>query len=120
MQHNKVYAPTNMECLFIDALHYLSFIGAVVIRRSIWLSRERESYFGTEFVHVGVIFQKPLPGPALIIAEPYIIIRFGNGQWTPRSFEIWMFKWPKLVWSFKHISDRSQTECYPQGTLEEF
>ena len=108
MQDNKVYAPGSMEHLFIDALDYLSFIGAVVIRRSIWLGRERELYFGTEFVHVGVIFQKPLPGPALVIAEPYIIIRFGNGQWTPRSFDIWMFKWPKLVWSFKDISNEAK------------
>jgi abequosyltransferase len=105
MHDSKAYAPNSMEHLFIDALHYLSFIGAVVIRRSLWLSRERRLYFGTEFVHVGVIFQKLLSGPALIIAEPYIIIRFGNGQWTPRSFDIWMFKWPKLVWSFKDISN---------------
>jgi abequosyltransferase len=105
IHENRTYAPSSTEELFIDALDYLSFIGAVVIRRSIWLSRERKLYFGTEFVHVGVIFQKPLPGPALVIAEPYIIIRFGSGQWTPRSFDIWMFKWPKLVWSFKDISD---------------
>ena len=116
LQDNKVYVPGSTEHLFIDALDYLSFIGAVVIRRSIWLSRERGLYFDTEFVHVGVIFQKPLPGPALIIAEPFIIIRFGNGQWTPRSFDIWMFKWPKLVWSFKDISDgakRSVTHREP-------
>lgn len=105
MHDNKAYAPNDMECLFIDALNYLSFIGAVVIRRSIWLNRERGLYFDTEFVHVGVIFQKTLPGSALIIAEPYIIIRFGNAQWIPRSFDIWMFKWPKIVWSFKDISD---------------
>jgi hypothetical protein len=116
MQDNKAYVPGSMEPLFIDALNYLSFIGAVVIRRSIWLSRERGLYFDTEFVHVGVIFQKSLPGPALIIAEPFIIIRFGIGQWTPRSFDIWMFKWPKLVWSFKDISDgakRSVTHREP-------
>jgi len=108
MQENKSYAQNNIEQLFIDVLHYLSFIGAVVIRRSIWLSRDRESYFGTEFVHVGVIFQKPLSEPALIIAEPYIAIRSGNAQWSPRSFEIWMFKWPKLVWSFNHISHEAK------------
>ena len=119
MQENKTYDPGRMEHLFIDALHYLSFIGAVVIRRSIWLSRDRELYFGTEFVHVGVIFQKPLPGPAIIIAEPFIIIRFGNGQWTPRSFDIWMFKWPKLVWSFKDISDGAKRRL-PTGAMEEF
>jgi len=32
-----------------------------------------------------------------------IIIRFGNAMWTPRGFEIWMFKWPRLVWSFSDI-----------------
>jgi abequosyltransferase len=105
---NKVYAANEMESLFIDSLLYLSFIGALVIRRSLWLSRERESYFGTEFVHVGVIFQKPLPTSALIIAEPFVIIRFGNAQWTSRSFDIWMFNWPKLVWSFNDISDEAK------------
>jgi glycosyltransferase involved in cell wall biosynthesis len=101
---NKIYARHEMENLFIDALDYLTFIGAVVIRRKVWLSRDRELYFGTEFIHVGVIFQKPLTETALIIAEPYITIRFDNAQWESRRFYIWMFKWPKLVWSFKDIS----------------
>lgn len=106
MQENKTYHPDNQDRLFVDAWSLLSFIGSVVIRRSIWLSRDRESYFGTEFVHIGVIFQKPLLEPALLIAEPHIIIRYGNAQWSPRSFDIWMFKWPKLVWSFEHIPDQ--------------
>lgn len=108
MHKNKMYTSDEMESFFIDALTYLSFIGAVVIRRSIWLNRKRESYYGTEFIHVGVIFQKPLQEPSLIIAEPYISIRYGNGQWTPRHFNIWMFKWPRLVWSFPHISDQAK------------
>jgi len=108
MQDNKEYAPNSMEYLFVDALNYLSFIGAVVIRRSIWLSRERKVYFGTEFVHVGVIFQRPFLKPTLIIAEPYICIRYGNAMWKPRSFDIWMYKWPKLVWSFEYISSQSK------------
>lgn len=97
-----------MEGMFVRALNHLSFIGAVVIRRSLWLSRERERYYGTEFVHVGVIFQKPLPEPTLIISEPYVCIRYGNGQWKSRGFEVWMFKWPSLVWSFAHISDKAK------------
>jgi glycosyltransferase involved in cell wall biosynthesis len=105
---NRVYAPDGLEPLFRDALPYLSFIGAVVIRRALWLDRERETYWGTEFVHVGVIFQKPLPEPALVIGEPYIVIRFGNAQWTPRSFDVWMHKWPRLVWSFDHVSEEAR------------
>jgi len=108
INENKIYGPNDMEVLFIDALQYLSFIGAVVIRRSVWLSRDRATYFGTEFVHLGTIFQKPLNGSTLIIAEPYIIIRFGNAHWTPRSFEIWMFKFPEFLWSFKNISNKAK------------
>jgi len=114
MHDNKVYSPNEMESLFIDALSYLSFIGAVVIRRSIWLNRERESYFGTEFVHVGVIFQKPMMETTLILAEPYISIRYGNAQWTPRRFDVSLFKWPKLVWSFEHISGQAKRCITPQ------
>lgn len=105
---DRIYAIDQMESLLVDTLTYLSFIGAVVIRRNIWLSRERDLYFGTEFIHIGVIFQKSLPEPTLVIAEPYICIRYGNGQWKPRHFEIWMFKWPMLVWSFNHISDKAK------------
>lgn len=108
MYDNKVYASNSMEQLFIDALDYLSFIGGVVIRRSVWLSRERESSFGTEFIHVNVLFREPLKETAIVIAEPYIIIRYGNAQWTPRNFDIWMFKWPKLVWSLRGFSDEAK------------
>lgn len=105
---DQIFAHDAMEGLFVAALDHLSFIGAVVIRRDIWISRECEPYFGTEFVHVGVIFQEPLPGPTMVIAEPFVSIRYGNGQWKPRGFEIWMIKWPKLVWSFKHVSDTAK------------
>jgi abequosyltransferase len=108
IDENKKYGPDDTEDLFIDSAEYLMYIGAIVIRRSIWLSRERESYYGTDFVHVGVIFQSPLPGSSLIISEPYIIIRYGNSQWIPRSFDIWMFKWPKLIWSFHYISSKAK------------
>jgi len=104
MRENKIYTPNEINHFFVDIIYYLSFIGAVVIRRCIWLSRDRKSYFGTEFIHVGVIFQKIITTPILVIADPYIVIRWGNAQWTPRDFDIWMFKWPKLIWSFDDIS----------------
>jgi abequosyltransferase len=86
-----------------DVGDYLSFIGAVVIRRDIWLKRDRERYFGSLFVHVGVIFQAPL-SRIKVLADPLIVIRLGNAMWTNRGFEIWMFKWPDLVWSFDGLA----------------
>lgn len=105
IDEDRVYPSSGFESLFADTARYLTFIGAVVIRRDLWMARERERYFGTEFVHIGVIFQAPLPGTALVISKPLISIRYGVAQWTERSFDIWMFKWPELVWSFPDLSD---------------
>jgi abequosyltransferase len=102
------YDSTANDRFMSDAGAYLSFIGGVVMRRSRWLERERERYFGTLFIHAGVIFQAPLER-IKILAEPLIVIRFGNAMWTSRGFEIWMFKWPDLIWSFQGFSDRAKS-----------
>ncbi len=107
---NEIYSELQLEPLFNRAVTYLSFIGGVVINRNLWLQREKQRYFGTEFVHVGVIFQAPLPAGAMVIAEPYITIRLGNAQWTTRAFEIWVFKWPKLICTFTHIPEQARQE----------
>lgn len=108
------YPPTQFREFFEETAAYLSFIGGVVIRRDIWNSRTSSPYFGTEFVHVGVIFQHPVPGTILVIAEPHIKIRYGNALWTRRAFRIWMFNWPNLIWSFSHFSHQSkQRVCAP-------
>jgi hypothetical protein len=102
------YSPADADRLFIDAAHALSFIGCVIVLRSFWLSRDRISYYGSLFIHVGVIFQGRTPR-ARVIREPLISIRYGNAMWTPRGFEIWMFKWPSLVWSFNSVSSSAKS-----------
>ena len=105
LEADREYAPSEFERFFVDAFDYLSFIGGVVIRRTLWMERNRERYMGTEFIHVGVIFQKPFAGSLFILAEPHIIIRYGNAQWVSRHFEIWMFRWPGMAWSFSGFSE---------------
>jgi abequosyltransferase len=105
---DKVYRAADHEALFKETAHYLSFIGCVIIRRAYWMSRNRSAYYGSLFIHVGVIFQNPTITNVRIIAEPLIIIRYGNAMWTSRTFEVWMFKWPELIWSFPDFSDTAK------------
>ena len=72
--YDRIYGPAEFERFFADTGTYMSFIGCVIIRRGIWLERERERFFGTEFIHIGVIFQRQLPGDVLVIARPWIAI----------------------------------------------
>jgi len=108
MTDDRYYDLKSSDSFLAEIGDYLSFIGGVVIRRSVWLERERERYFGSLFVHVGVIFQAPLLR-VRVIADPLITIRYGNAMWTSRGFEIWMFKWPDLIWSFDAFSDSAKT-----------
>jgi abequosyltransferase len=102
--HDRAYAPGEDERLFKELGYHLSFIGAVVVDRELWLERERSAYFGSAFIHVGVLFQVALPRGAVFLAEPAIRGRIGNISYGARRFDIWMLRWPKLIWSFTRFS----------------
>jgi abequosyltransferase len=110
--NNRVYKKECFEQLFMDVADYLSFIGGVVIKKSLWDSREKKVYFGTAFVHVGVIFQSPFTDETMVLADPLISIRYGNASWTDKSFEISLFKWPDLIWSFSHFSESARSRVH--------
>jgi glycosyltransferase involved in cell wall biosynthesis len=104
---DRVYESGSGDAILADTGGCLAYVGAVVIKRSVWLERDRQRYFGSYFVHVGVIFQAPL-SRVKALAEPLIMVRAGNSMWTPRGFEIWMFLWPNLIWSFDGFSDTAK------------
>lgn len=91
-----------------DLGKHLKFIGCVVVRRARWMARERVPYYGSLFIHVGAIFQSPPLEECQLIASPQVAIRYGNAMWTARGFEIWMFLWPKLVWSFSALPPQAR------------
>jgi glycosyltransferase involved in cell wall biosynthesis len=114
LETDRTYARGDQARLLAETASYLSYIGGVIVRRSLWNSRDRKAYFGSAFIHVGVIFQAPLPSDSLVISEPLITIRYGNAQWSPRSFEIWMFNWPELIWSFSHLPEEARRKVVPR------
>ena len=111
---NRIYRPSDNYRFFAEMAGPLGLISCVVIRRDLWNARSKEPYFGTYFVHIGVIFQSPPPGDALVIAEPLLAIRQGNLSWSTKIFEIWMFKCPRLIWSFPGYPDSAKLKVIPK------
>ncbi len=109
----RVYGTEDTNRLLADAGNALSFIGGTIVRRSLWAARERAHYYGTLFVHVGVIFQAPLT--AIVLGEQFVALRYGNASWSARSFDIWMRLWPDLIWSLPAAdwAKRAVTEREP-------
>ena len=102
------YAPAEFDRFFADCAYHLTYIGGAIVLRSAWLERDRRTYYSTEFIHVGVIFQAPFAGGVLALAEPIVRLRYGVASWKDRSFKVWMFTWPAMVWSFSRVSEAAR------------
>lgn len=111
---DRIFTPDNFQDFWPASGKGLSYIGSVVLRRSIWFEHDRTQYYGSYFVHVGVILESTSITRALIVGHPYIKYRSGNSSWTPRSFEIWNFKWPRLVWESTQLSANSKEGIVPR------
>jgi hypothetical protein len=97
-EQDRVYECGHVDRLFEELGDLLWYIGSIVIRRDVWLERDRERYYGSLFVYVGVIFQKPLLGDALVISKPQLSYRTGNAHtFSSRIAEILLNKWPSIL-----------------------
>jgi abequosyltransferase len=76
------FTPLDHDQLFATCWKLIRYSGAIVMKREIWLARERERYFGSYWMDVAVVFQERLPGPTLVIATPLISVRAGNQSWV--------------------------------------
>jgi abequosyltransferase len=114
LAQDKIYPSGHWGEFAADNLTHLTFVGAVIVDRQFWLGRNRQKYFGTGFVHVGALFGDVSEGSALSIATPLVSIRFGNAQWSSRAFQIWMFGWPELIWSFSGLPEAVRQSVCPR------
>lgn len=114
---DRVYRPEEMDRLFTEMGSALRYIGGIVIERATWLSSTRQSYYGSFYIHVGVIFQKPLPRNCLVIAEPLISFRhasYAAHTYSPQLFATVMIHWPSVVWSLSLPDAAKNKVCSAQ------
>jgi len=110
---DRTYPPEKADSLAVDGCCLIVVCG-LVLKRAVWLSRERNRYYGSMFLHVAIIFPRPLPSSVRIIATPLITVRDGHVRtfWS-EAFEILMIQWPLLVWSFP-LGDDAKKKITPR------
>jgi abequosyltransferase len=99
---DRVYGTEEMDHIFSELGNYRGYIGWVVIRRAIWLARDRQRHCGSLGNHLWVIFQERLPGKTLMMAETFISFQPSRPELRPSNskiFERAAFTGPSLVWS---------------------
>jgi abequosyltransferase len=106
------YRGGETDSVFAELGPRLLYLGGVVFPRELWLARDRRSFYGSLFVNVGVLFQAPLPGEAVLLAEPLVAYRTGNTHtFSPRVLELMWVAWPALIWSLAPAASAKRRVC---------
>jgi abequosyltransferase len=108
---DRTYGPRELDSLCADTCNYVTYLPSVVIKRAIWLERQRTPYYDSDFLHVGVIFQRNLPGDTLVVVKPCVSMRSGNALWWSRFIKLVMVSWPALVWSLPVSESTKRKVC---------
>ncbi|WP_161815303.1 glycosyltransferase family 2 protein [Steroidobacter agaridevorans] len=107
---DRVYGPSEADRMFAELDGTVVNLCNIIIKRRLWLSRDRKRYYGSNFIHAGIMFQAQLPEPAFVISTPLISYRLGNTQTFSSEWpEIWLSRWPALVRSLA-ISDSAKKQ----------
>lgn len=97
-ESDRIYGPWEAERMFVEFGDYIRYIGALIVKRSVWLSRDRNLYSGSDYGFVGMIYQARFPSFVHVLAEPHVAYRFGNVKtFDPYVMEIALGKWPSLI-----------------------
>jgi abequosyltransferase len=91
--------------LFKITGHYLSYIGAILIKRILWINVKSNDFYGSRFIHIGILSKIPSNTKVLILSNPLIKIRLGNAEWTNISFKIWFHLWPSILNNFNKSNE---------------
>lgn len=98
----------------------LGYLGCIVMKREVWFSVDRQPFIGTYFVPAGVILKTNEILSVYYLSDPEILYRSGNQSWTARSFEIWYFKWPRLIWGFTQYPESVREAITPAEPWHRF
>lgn len=108
LHKDRIYGPWELERMFVELGDFVRYIGAHIMRRTVWLARQRQLYIGSYYNFVGMLYQERLPRSVYVIAEPYVIYRYGNeGTYAEQLVEIVLAKWPSLIASLP-VSDAAK------------
>jgi len=119
---DRTYGPWESERMFVELGDSVRYIGSLVMKRAVWLSRQRNLYIGSYYGFVGMLYQERLPRQVHVIAQPCVSYRIGNAvEFDKQLPEIIFAKWPSLVASlpFSYRSRRTLHSSEPWKHLYE-
>lgn len=103
-----VYNENENDQFLIDMAGYLTYVGAILVRKDLWISYYDKSKIGTFFSHIVCLSRIKSKRKVYYFRRPAIQMRLGNQTWTSQAFIIWYKFYPEIIWGLSNYSNHAK------------
>lgn len=121
LKTNLFYSEKQNNKFMAEFGSYLTYIGAIVVNKELWIKNFDKKRIGSYFAHLNAILKIKINRTAIFLSRECIKMRVGSQTWTNKSFEIWNINFAEIIWSLKNYDDISKNKVvirYPFHSLK--
>ena len=119
MPKNKdlLYRKDDNDKFLIDMGGYLTYVGAIIVNKKLWIENYKKSKIGSFFAHIDCIGAIKNNREVYFFGEPSIKMRLGSQTWLNQSFQIWYLFYPEIIWGLENYSFYAKQKVIPRVPL---
>ena len=108
IKNNLVYGAEENDIFLANFGSYLTYLGAIVVKKNLWMENFDNAKIGSYFAHLDVLFKLKRNRIAHFLSKDCIKMRLGSQTWTGKSFEIWNIFFAEIIWGLKDYESQSK------------
>jgi len=114
---NYLYAKNENDKFLIDMGGYLTYVGAIIVSKKLWIENYKKSKIGSFFAHIDCLASIKNNREVHYFGLPAIKMRLGSQTWLNKSFQIWYLFYPNVIWGLENYSFSAKHKVIPKNPL---
>ena len=114
---NFLYRKNDNDKFLIDMGGYLTYVGAIIVDKKLWIENYKKEKIGSFFAHIDCIASIKNNREVHYFGMPAIKMRLGSQTWLNKSFQIWYLFYPEIIWGLENYSFYAKQKVIPRYPL---
>ena len=114
---NFLYRKNDNDKFLMDMGGYLTYVGAIIVNKRLWIENYKKSKIGSYFAHIDCIASIKNNREVHYFAMPAIKMRLGSQTWLNKSFQIWYLFYTEIIWGLENYSFFAMQNVIPRYPL---
>ena len=112
-----IYLENHNDEFLTDLGGYLTFVGAILVKRKLWMDNYDKSKIGSFFAHIDCLASLKNNRVVYYSSTPALKMRLGSQTWLDKSFQIWYLLYPSIIWGLENYSNFAKKQVISRNPL---